>query len=398
MSSIRLLPLLLAGSLALGCSTATAQDKPPEHDVRSDADRERELKRVQQEMQEYLHRMHEHRREIDSLDRKRATLRDLRASELHSRVARQTDEIETRIADLEHELIDLRTIQVKGDRHPHVQAVIAKIESEKRRLDEARERIDVAVSEQTDVHNAIEREIEQHRVAMKDIDARVAELRKRLRPGERVTLPRPKSFGAPVVEQRVAQLERAVTELREILARHGISGARRDHAMREIERRRRMGSEWPKPRERDPVRNDPARNDPARNDPRTGHEWDDRRLPDETEWDRAARPPTGGALRAEIDELKNALQRARAENDELRQRAEQALAATQEMHTQAAAARDQLSAMQAHINDALARAAAERSEIEEHKGTLSIANEELRRKLSDALERLTNGESGEDPK
>jgi len=353
-----LIPALLAGVLAVGCSTAQAQERDdapgpavqdgadPRMD-RARRDREAALEALRPELQ----------RALERLTRGETRLKDsaIDAAGLRLKVVQQELDILKKSSDLEDAMRDVaRELEIAteedglGDRHRRVLELHEKLS--------ALERHRVLITERADKYRAQlnEHEAELHAMESSVAKARhdVEALRRRLVATERhAPLPRPTGdrrgrehrAGAPGpgrgaphgprgADDRIARLERTVAELAAMLEHHGFPEARRRRAQDEMERRQREPRGRPEsgPRRARAPRPGPGERGSGERGSvgggrgevgGPGPSWRPRGGPD-TRGERRPPPPDTGAVRAETDELRRELERARHENAELRERME----------------------------------------------------------------------------
>ncbi len=377
-----ILPVLLAGLLTVGCSTAQAQERadapepvesrePSESGGRDAGLRERAI----QELRAALARSHVAMRlrevEVDAR-RNEIQLRKAALQSLHRQMNKKQAALTDESAKLQEKL-DAARRKGLGDEHSDVTALLEKLQ----KIERMRAEIDVKLQRSRTEMRGYMPAIQQAQMKLADARRRVAELQAQL-DNSAVGAPLPaaqgeffpggpggrgphmgRGPGGPAgpgmrggpgspfggarrgpprggehgVEDRVARLERTVTELRTMLERHGFPENRRQRAMGEMERRRRehmgpppgrgrpagpMGPRTGGPRgpgtqgrsgmQRGPGGGRGPGGPGMRGGPGGPSMGGEQRRP----------PPDTGAMRAEAEEIRRQLDRTRRENAELR--------------------------------------------------------------------------------
>jgi len=345
-----LIPTLLAGLLAVGCSTARAQETgdQPEPAVRDES-----VEREVRERQAALSALRpELQRALKRLTKGEAQLKDA-----------QIAAAGRRLAVVQHELEMLEKTSELAAAKRHVETELAVLIEDGAGEDHARARLLREKLEYIDQQRVLALELAAKRHADlggQEADLRTMEgklslarravhqLRAQLAAAHGAPLPpalgevgrggprgpgprsglrgpqfgpdgrRPPRSDERGVEGRLARLERTVAELTGMLERHGFPENRRQRALGEMDRRR-----------RDPRGAGPRRGPDPRFEPGERRESDVRRGPDgprggsSSRGERRRPPPDTGATRAEAEVVRRELDRARDENSELRRRMEE---------------------------------------------------------------------------
>ena len=362
MQTRSLFPALLAGLLAVGCSTAAAQDQPePGPELREEVSEEHaeRLEKARRSLIDAEEELATRRAALESarnwLELRRALVKTVRES-----VQADTADINSRIIAIESELgaAERRGL---GDAHPSVQDLREEADKLRRRRDELaglmeqqgdelRPALEQLREREQQVERALMRYHELAEAGPADPLRAGARRGRQMTPEERAEADRLRGLGyvaggragggarggrarrvapgapfrpgAGAVPERLERLERAVDDLRRLFEEHGVPQERRERGMAEMERRRAALAGGGGVDRRRPGA---GRVDHPRRGNGAGGAFGGRRGANPP-------PPDAEAVRARAEEMRVMLERSRAEADELRRQVEMMHTEIQRMH------------------------------------------------------------------